>query len=141
MRKNNHRRNSPEGKYDVRHYTGHILFFIIATLVLGLVIMLLWNAIIPGMFGIPEITFWKAIGLFILARILFGGIWKSGMFSSDGNKRRHDSYRDSPLYREWSAMTPEQRNEYMDRKRESFRHWHGGRNFDFGSNGEKDPAE
>jgi hypothetical protein len=141
MRKNNHRRNSPEGKYDIRHYTGHILFFITATAVLGFVIMLLWNAIIPDLFDIPKITFWQALGLFILARILFGGIWKSGMFSSDNNKHGHNSYRDSPLYKEWSEMTPEQRHEYMDRKRESFRHRYRGRNSDSGPDGEKDPAE
>jgi Ca2+/H+ antiporter, TMEM165/GDT1 family len=41
--------------------------------VLGLVVMSLWNGILPGLFGWHSITFWQAIGLLILSRILFGG--------------------------------------------------------------------
>lgn len=40
---------------------------------LGLVIMSLWNGILPGLFGWHTITFWQAIGLLVLSRILFGG--------------------------------------------------------------------
>jgi len=141
MVRNNCRRNFSDGKYGAKYYLWHILFFMIVTLILGLVIMLLWNAIVPGLFDMPEISFWKAVGLFILARIFFGGIWRSGMLFPDERRYRHGSYRESPLYKEWTNMTPEQRQEYMDRKREHFRHWHGGRHFDFGQDGEKEPAE
>jgi len=40
-------------------------------LVLGLVVMWLWNALMPGVFGLPEIGYWQAVGLFILAHLLF----------------------------------------------------------------------
>jgi len=42
-------------------------------LLLGLVVMSLWNCILPGLVGLHTITFWQAIGLLILSRILFGG--------------------------------------------------------------------
>ncbi len=42
-------------------------------LALGLLIMFLWNSILPGLFGWHTITFWQGVGLFVLSRILFGG--------------------------------------------------------------------
>jgi len=39
----------------------------------GIVVMSLWNWLIPGLIGWHSITFWQAVGLFVLAKILFGG--------------------------------------------------------------------
>jgi hypothetical protein len=42
--------------------------------VLGYVVMLLWNAIMPAVFsGIHTLEYRQALGLMILTRILFGG--------------------------------------------------------------------
>ena len=41
--------------------------------VLGQVIMFLWNNILAEVTGVKTLNFWQAIGLFVLARILFGG--------------------------------------------------------------------
>lgn len=38
----------------------------------GFVIMWLWNALMPDIFGLGTITYWQGIGLFILAKILCG---------------------------------------------------------------------
>lgn len=35
--------------------------------------MSLWNAILPEVLNATTITYWQALGLFILSRILFGG--------------------------------------------------------------------
>ena len=43
----------------------------ILLVLLGYPVMLLWNWLIPQIFGLPEITFWQAIGLNILCTILF----------------------------------------------------------------------
>ncbi len=40
---------------------------------MGAVVMLLWNAIIPGLTGWALINFPHALGLLLLCRILFGG--------------------------------------------------------------------
>jgi len=37
------------------------------------VVMLLWNALLPAVFGISLITFWQAMGILVLSKILFGG--------------------------------------------------------------------
>jgi hypothetical protein len=39
----------------------------------GEVVRLLWNWLMPPLFGWREITFWQALGLLALCRILFGG--------------------------------------------------------------------
>lgn len=38
---------------------------------LGLPVMLLWNALCPELFGLPKLGFFQAIGLNILAGLLF----------------------------------------------------------------------
>ena len=43
----------------------------IAIVLLGYPLMLLWNWLMPIIFGLPEFTFWQAIGLNILSTILF----------------------------------------------------------------------
>ena len=48
---------------------GILLFIAIG----GEVVMLLWNWLLPAIFGWPQITFWQALGLLALCRILFGG--------------------------------------------------------------------
>ena len=41
-------------------------------MVFGLLIQFLWNATLAEMFGFPTLSFWQAIGLFILAKLFFG---------------------------------------------------------------------
>jgi hypothetical protein len=46
-----------------------VIFFILFTFVFRWI----WNAVVPEVFGLKVITFWQAIGILILASILFGG--------------------------------------------------------------------
>ena len=50
------------------------LAFLIAVglaLLIGGPLWLLWNWLIPTIFGLPHITFWQAVGLNLLSSILF----------------------------------------------------------------------
>jgi hypothetical protein len=40
----------------------------------GAIVMLLWNGIMPEVFGLGLVTFWQALGLLILGRFLLGGL-------------------------------------------------------------------
>lgn len=89
-----------------------IWFFILAPvafavfiLVGGEVVRRLWNWLLPTLFSVPEITFWQALGLLVLCRILFGGF---GMHGRGPRGRGR-----------WERMTPEER--------ERFRHGMRGR--------------
>lgn len=42
-------------------------------LILGLVVQFLWNTLMPTIFGLPEISYWQAVAIFILCHLLFGG--------------------------------------------------------------------
>jgi hypothetical protein len=66
----------------------------------GGVVLLLWNWLLPTLFGWPQITFWQALGLLALCRILFGG------FGGGGGPRSRMRRR---MAERWEQMTPEER--------------------------------
>jgi hypothetical protein len=43
-------------------------------LILGYLVELLWNWLMPMIFGIKKIDYWQAFGLIILTKLLFGGM-------------------------------------------------------------------
>jgi hypothetical protein len=71
----------------------------------GQIVKLLWNWLLPPLFGLPAVTFWQALGLLALSRILFGGL--CGRAGSGSHYRRR-----------WEAMTPEERERVRERMRE-----------------------
>jgi hypothetical protein len=46
---------------------------IVALGLFTLIVMLLWNWLVPALFGGPAITYFQSLGLVILSKILFGG--------------------------------------------------------------------
>ena len=40
----------------------------------GEIVKLLWNWLVPSIFGLRPLTFWEAAGMLALCRILFGGV-------------------------------------------------------------------
>lgn len=59
-------------------------------LLFGLILMLLWNWIMPEIFGLPEVTYWQAWGLVLLAHILF----KGPMGHHDSHHREDERHRE-----------------------------------------------
>lgn len=88
-------------KYRFWHW-GLPVLFLAAAAVLGWVVMMLWNAVIPVIFaGGRIIDYWHALGLLVLSRILFGGFRGRG-----GSRGRR--------WRRWEAMTPEERKQFKE---------------------------
>src|SRR2546423_7545811 len=81
-----------------------ILGFVIFLAIGGQVIMQLWNWLLPTLFGWRLITFWQALGLLALCRILFGGLGGGGGRS---NVRRRMAER-------WDKMSPEEREKFRN---------------------------
>lgn len=50
-----------------------VLFAALFALVFGFLVKILWNWLMPAIFGIVKISYWQAFGLVILAKLLFGG--------------------------------------------------------------------
>ena len=44
----------------------------------GTVVMLLWNWLLPPLFGWGMLNFWQALGILLLSRILLGGFGSHG---------------------------------------------------------------
>jgi len=80
----------------------------------GEIVRLLWNWLLPSLFGIRQITFWEALGVLVLSRILFG---RMGVRGSPGWKARRRI--EERMAERWEQMTPEER--------ERFRHGMPGR--------------
>ena len=62
---------------------GFVLILILifgVSLLLALPVMLLWNWLMPEIFGLTTITFWQALGIMLLSGFLFSS--KSGGSSS-----------------------------------------------------------
>ena len=77
---------------------------IVAIAVFGFVVSNLWNALMPNLFGLRTITFWQAVGLILLGRLLFGG-FRPGFGRPPW--RRH-------MMERWAQMTPEEREKFRE---------------------------
>lgn len=53
--------------------SGLVLACVIA-FIFGFLVKWLWGATLTPLLGVPRLTYWQAVGLIILAKILFGGI-------------------------------------------------------------------
>lgn len=83
-------------------------------LLLGFVVMSLWNAILPDITNVKPISFWQSMGLLLLAKILFGG------FGAWRHKRR---WREG-MHAKWHKMTPEEREQFKTEWKERC-NWRG----------------
>jgi hypothetical protein len=69
----------------------------------GAVVQQLWNWLLPPLFGGRPVTFWQALGLLALCRILFGGLGLHGSRRSRFRRR---------MAERWEHMTPEERERF-----------------------------
>jgi len=114
-------RDTDFGDRAVRHRFGFrkkmifIPFLVAGGLALiSYIVMLLWNSLLPEILHTGTITFWQAMGLFILAKILFG-------FGKGGGRggapwMRHKMER-------WRDMSPEERDRLREQMRSRCNKW------------------
>jgi hypothetical protein len=69
----------------------------------GAIVQLLWNWVLPSLLDARQITFWQALGLLALCRILFGGF--GGRHGRPGFRGRRSGCG------QWERLTPEEREE------------------------------
>ncbi len=82
-----------------------VLIVLTAAAVFTLVILRLWNWLMPSLFGLHTITYWQALGLLVLSRILLGGFRGRPHF---GPPWRHR------MWERWQQMSPEEREKFRD---------------------------
>ena len=86
----------------------------------GYVTMLLWNALMPLIFSVTSITFWQAVGLLVLARLIFGGLGHHR--SKDWNSHRNDYVMRNKI----AKMSPEEKKEFFRKMHYERAAWHRG---------------
>lgn len=95
----------------------HLVFvplcFVAFAALFGWLVMLLWNWLMPDLFGLGEISFWQAAGLLVLCKILFGGIGGSGHHCGHGHHGMCHGDKNK-LRERWESMTPEERSKIVE---------------------------
>ena len=93
-----------------RKFLFFIPFIILAVLALfTFAVFGLWNGVLTDVLGVKAITYWQALGLLVLAKILFGGFpgRRGGGFGPPWKRRM--------MMERWQSMTPEEREELRKR--------------------------
>ncbi len=96
-------------------FKGRFIFIPIAIAafltLISFVVMQLWNALLPAILHVGVITFWQAMGIFILCKILFG-FGKGKGFGGGGPWMRHR------MEDRFKNMTPEERERFKQKMSE-----------------------
>ena len=96
------------------------MIFIVPAAILGILLFIflggelvlqLWNWLLPSLFGWRQVTFWQALGILALCRILFGGLGSHGSGRSKFRRRMDERC---------EHRTPEERERFRQRMRERF---------------------
>ena len=88
-----------------------ILGMLLFTFIGGEIVLHLWNWLLPPLFGWRQITFWQALGVLVLCRILFGGHGWHGSGRSNFRRRMRERC---------EHMTSEERERFRQRISERF---------------------
>lgn len=81
----------------------------------GEVVKLLWNWLVPSILGWRGITFWEAVGLLALCRILFGGFGRHGGGDRSYVRGRIADRIADRVGDRWDRMTPDERERFRQR--------------------------
>ena len=93
-------------KFWIKKVFMFLILFIVAVFVFGLLVMGLWNALLPAILGVKVITFWQALGILLLSKILFGGFHGGGKHWRGGHEWKQK------MKQRWDNMTPEERENF-----------------------------
>jgi lipopolysaccharide export LptBFGC system permease protein LptF len=95
---------------------------VIGLLFLGVVTFFLWNWLVPSLFNGPVITFWQAMGLLILSKIITGGFWSWKRRAYDGHQKNH-LYWKNRLDQKLSSLNPADRDAFKQKMKEKWCRW------------------
>ncbi|MFI5156752.1 MAG: hypothetical protein ACHQEM_11225 [Chitinophagales bacterium] len=79
------------------------LFAISFLALFSFIVMQLWNNVLANVVHVSTVNFWQALGILVLAKILFGGF-------RGGHWGRHRW--NKQMQQKWMNMTPEEREKF-----------------------------
>ena len=89
-----------------------IIGSLIATVLYTTATLLLWNALLPDLFGLPYLSCWEALGLFLLSRMLFGGLGWGRMYAFGAMIHKKENH----IRDKWMKMSEEERREFINHR-------------------------
>jgi hypothetical protein len=104
-------------------YKGRFIFIPIAVAaflsLISYVVMQLWNCLLPDIMHVTTITFWQAMGIFILCKILFGfGKGGRGRGPWGGNPWGSNPWMRGKMQERFKSMSPEEKEKFKQKMRE-----------------------
>lgn len=100
-------------KFWIKKIIGFTLLVVLCVAVVGYVVMQLWNQVLAAVVPVSVVSYWQALGLLLLSKILFGGFHGGGRKA--GWKKE--------MQEKWHTMTPEERDRIKQEWREKCRIW------------------
>lgn len=89
----------------IRRVVGFVILGTLAVIIMGFVVMSLWNWLLPAIFGIKAISYWQAMGLLVLSRILMGGFHRHHRIHLHHRRR---------MFERWAQITPDEREKFRE---------------------------
>jgi hypothetical protein len=86
-------------------------FFVGMAALVTWVLMLLWNWLMPIIFDLTTITFWQALGLLVLSKILFGGFSGGKKGGSCNGSHNHRGWKHKFKHK-WANMSEEDKTKW-----------------------------
>lgn len=76
----------------------------------------LWNGVLADVVAVKTITYWQAMGILVLAKLLFGGLpGRGGRFGPPWRYRM--------MAKRWASLAPEEQERLRDEMRHRFGDW------------------
>ncbi|QQS27525.1 MAG: hypothetical protein IPM47_11495 [Sphingobacteriales bacterium] len=88
-----------------------VVFIVLA----GFLTSWLWNAILPDVLGVSKISFFQALGILLLSRLLFG---RFGRHRGFYEKRNHIHPKAAMMREKWANMSEEERENFKQQWKE-----------------------
>lgn len=90
-----------------------IPFFFLGMIALaGFVVMELWNWLMPAIFDLTIISYWQALGLLVLGKLIFGGFgWRCGGCCGGG----YHHYWKHKFKKKWHHMSDDDKAKWEQR--------------------------
>ena len=100
---------------------GYGFIFILVVFGIGLIVNLLWNWLMPEIFGLTKLSYLQSLGILVLSKILFGSI------GSDNDQKKSDTMEikrvesapEEVLYEKWWTEYGEESFENYMRQKET----------------------
>ena len=104
--------NPDNKRFRFKIAAGIFVAVIVAVFLGGAIVMYLWNAILPSVLHVESLTYWQAVGLLILCKILFGNFNRGGRADCRSFGTKSTEWKEK-----WLNMTEDEKAQFKEQWR------------------------